>query len=258
VSAAIDILVVVVAVALIVYFAVIQPRQRRRRVDASLAILAPLVGGNVTKGRLHGTFRGYPLEAWQFKSGTGRSDSYARAVAVAGDRFTVRLGGVPGNHHWQCETEPLHVNPFSPPKLVLNTGLPSAGGIVRRLVGEEVTAPDPDLEERLRAHGLLDQMSRLQQEWKHVHVGFSGSLEAAAEHQMARRPGMPGLSQQVHERLRAATRLECQVEWRGELAPSPRQFQALLDTLEAILTINAAANPATTTSQVSALPDGAD
>ena len=249
-NASIDILVIGLAVALIVYFMVIQPGQRRRRVEASLAALAPLVSGNVTKGRLYGTLRGYPLEAWQFKAGTGRSDSYARAVAVAGDRFTVRLGGVPGNHHWQCETEPLHLNPFSSPKLVLSTGLPSAGGIIGRLVGEEVTASDPDLEERLRAHGLLDQMSRLQQEWKHVHVAFSGSLEAAAEHQMARRPGMPELSQQIHEQLRAATRLECQVEWRGELAPGPRQFQALLDTLEALLTINAAANPAATPSQL--------
>jgi hypothetical protein len=250
VNASIDILVIVVAVALIVYFAIIQPGQRRRRVDASLVVLAPLAGGNVTRGRLHGTFRGYPLEAWQFKAGTGRSDSYAQAVAVAGDRFTVRLGGVPGNHHWQCETEPLHVNPFSSPKLVLKTGLPSGGGIVGRLVGQEVTAPDPELAERLRAHGLLDQMTRLQQERKHVHVDFSGSLEAAAEHQIARRPGMPELTQQMHERLRAATRLECQVEWRGELAPGPGQFQALLDALEAILTINAAANPAATESQL--------
>ena len=82
-NAQLDVLVIIVAVVLIVFFMVVQPMAARARRDASLKAIAPLIGGSVARGRLTGVYRDYAVEAWPFKAGIARSGSSGRGSAGA-------------------------------------------------------------------------------------------------------------------------------------------------------------------------------
>jgi hypothetical protein len=75
-----------------------------------------------------------------------------------------------------------------------------------------------------------------------------------AEQSMSRLPGFAGLSPEVADKLRRSGRLECIVQAKGGLGPSPPTFQQELEVLDRIIHINTRANPAPEPHQVVAPP----
>src|SRR6185437_5473708 len=73
-------------------------------VEAALEALVPIVDGEVSDGRLRGSYGRHGVEAWttEQRPGFGRRDGL-----VTGPRmniFHVELTGVGGRHGWECRS----------------------------------------------------------------------------------------------------------------------------------------------------------
>lgn len=247
-------LAAIVAAAIAVYRA--WARRRVARLDAMLAALAPLIGGTVSGGRLHGTYHSYRVETWpERKDPSPSSDGTPMPKTNV---FNVRLTGVPGRQYWLCRSSPS-LNPFARP------GFEITGGAL------PWPAPDRALNERLRAAGLIEEVSRLgraSNAWL-PRVSFLPSAQSsflaqarslgylrrpdgplqerldAAQSALADQFGestrFPGPDATPHEQ-RASDTLMCEVEMLGSQVPTQEQFRKLLDQAVRLAQINAEAN----------------
>jgi hypothetical protein len=112
--------------------------------------------------------------------------------------------------------------------------------------GQILDRPEHDsaLEERLRAAGLVEVVERLGRESSPFlpEVRYTPALQWKNPAQL-RDIGaqLPALAGSLQERNGALT---CEVEMRGNPAPSPERFRELLEHAVRIVEINAEANPA--------------
>jgi hypothetical protein len=206
--------------------------------------LAPVVGGSVQHGHLHGTWDGYPLEAWTSRGDPRPQMQYtARGIGASVNMLTLMLRGVPGHTMWKCERKPAGLIPSAKPEVCFVEVLTSA--IDRRL--EALTGmpmPDPEVQLRLEAAGLLTLLARLVQGggWLPI-VAFTPSSAGAVEHVMSQIPGFAGLDEAALERMRASSSLTLTVEVAKGKVPSPERFQDHLDVAAQVVRINKTVNP---------------
>jgi hypothetical protein len=246
----INLLVILVALALLLFFLVLQPAARRRERTAHLAALANVLeNGHLASGHILGSFASHPVEAWPTKVARSGGSSLTQDPdrLLPGDTFTIRLEGLSGARYWRGGSHPS-LNPFGTPDPQLTTQLPASargiiGGTLIRAVGLPAE-PDPELEQRLRAAGLLEQMAQLQAYSTYLHLQFVPSSEGLAEQRMSRLPGFSGFSPELAEQLQTAGHLECLLQAPGGFGPTPQVFAEQLEVLGRIARINAAANPA--------------
>lgn len=214
---------------------------RKKRKEA-LARLAPVVSGAISKDeRLRGTYRGYDVEAWTLKQDptpTSRSsDSSPDEVVFLG----LQLGGVKGRGPWGCVSTP-RLNPFAAPEYKFELSFGGLGPLAGFLGAiADVPPPDPELEGRLRAAGLVEAIDELGR-------GSSAFLPRARYAPAPQSKLAPELAELMQRRLPAAAvprdgMLLCELELGGDTDPSPQRFSELLELALRIAEINAAANP---------------
>jgi len=194
-------------------------RRTGRRTDA-LTRLAPLVSGTVSRDdqRLRGTYRGHAIEAWTSKyDPTPVNSNQPSSPGV--NVLHLRLGDVPGRAPWSCRSWP-RLNPFGERPYRFNWTSGFVAELSARMAQVAgLPAPDPALEERLRAAGVVEAIEALGRE-------SSGFLPHVR------------YSPQGWE----ADGVLCEVEMRRNTDPSPERFQELLDQAVRIAEINVAAN----------------
>jgi hypothetical protein len=241
---------------------------RKSRSEAVLAPLAPVVEGTVSDGRLRGSYQGYAVEAWPMRQ---RPSPDVANVETGGTRssgplvnvFDIKLAGVAGTHDWDCGSSPR--GPYSLVPEVFTSLVyrlirtefkfeRPQGGWLRNKLG--VPAADPELQQRLRAAGLFEELSLLR--WgTHPYlprVSFNPHAQAIGPgpladyesglKEMLRAQGHPEYEAALDDELRAGRQqhrgeLEVQVEAGKGRAPTQERFRELLGVAVRIAQINA-------------------
>jgi hypothetical protein len=239
----------------------------KKRTEALLASLAPVIGGRVSDGYLRGSYRGFAVEA----QGLTERPSHPRFQAnnpegatPEGPRvniFRIKLAGASGGQFWDCRSSPTMLSKAVPEVFtsltyrLMRTEFAferPTGGRLSRQFG--VPPADETVQERLRAGGLLDELESLR--WgRHPYlpqVRFNPGLQAT---------GADDLVSGMKERLRTVGRQELESALDGDLAsgqpgellvqvemerakvPTEDQFRELLERVIRIEQINAEANP---------------
>jgi hypothetical protein len=236
---------VLFVVIMVVGIAVVNVRRRGReraveaRRDDRLERLAPVIGGTVSAdGIARGTYRDTPVEVSLAQTFI---DSPGSGHQSPIDIVRIHLLRVPGAHYWSCRAR-LRLLPVGDDEFQFShadRGL--AGGLMRRL--GQLPEPDPGLEDRLRAAGLVDAIRALDRPtnagWV-PHVSFRPDF--AALDSVRERAAAIGATDALEHDERLQSVLEVEVERRGDDDPSPDDLRALLDGALRIAQINAGAN----------------
>jgi hypothetical protein len=259
----------------------------KTRINGLLARLAPIVDGEAAKGRLTGRYSGYGVEAWHHRGfptespGTGQANTVGQV-----DMFRLTLSGVAGRGIWHCQSSPGSflqdaVSRFTAGRVLraFQPGDFKFEGVDRhRDAHERLGAklagafgvpidytPDPELQERLIASGLFDELaalrwgsqpflpkaeftppaSQLMQVYKHS-PAFARVEPKVTER--LREAGFANLEAVLDQRAAEADasspgRLVVDVEVGKAKVPPPERFRDLLEHAVRIAQINAHANP---------------
>jgi hypothetical protein len=262
---------------------------KKARTNGLLRPLAAPVGGEVSDGRLKGSYRGYGVEAWPH---AGYPITYISS-AVQGstgpepvNMLRVALVGVAGTQVWHCQSSasgalqdlasrftagPV-LKRFQPGKFKfegvdqLNEGVQRMGERLVKGLGMSVKAnADAALQQRLIAGGLFDELDALR--WGgHPYlpkVEFMPGARELSKQVYPKSPAFDRVQPALEERLRAAGmpdyrtlmeqmmreaeeenpgRLELDVEAGKAKVPSAEQFCELLEHAVRIAQINAEVN----------------
>ena len=226
-------LIVAVAIAI----GSVQGRLKNARTGSVLAPLVPVVGGTISDGRLRGTYQGHPVEAWPETRDPSPSVGDDTSSNFEVNTFNLKLAEVPGRQYWFCNSQPRLLGA---PEFEFGGVLGRGSSVLDRLAGVAGYAPpDEALEERMRAAGLIDELSRLG-------VRDSGYLPKVTY--------APPPSNEQLQRFAALARpevaqahysgeLTCEIELGTGTVPPPEAFRELLDTALRVVHINAEANP---------------
>jgi hypothetical protein len=260
---------------------------KRRRTNALLEPLVPVIGGEVVDGLLRGSYQRYGVEA---RPHTGFPIFIATGLQGAErppqvDMFQLTLTGVAGRSVWQCQSSPgsavaaaasvLTTGPllghFGPGEFRfehVDTWGDSAaklGEKFGRALGVEAPATaDRELQERLVAAGLFDELTALRwgpqaylpkvvfappgHELVQAYARSAAFARGAPEvNERLRAAGMPDLGSLIEARMsdleaRAPGRLVVDVEAAKERVPAAERFRELLDHAGRIAQINAEVN----------------
>lgn len=234
-------LVGIAAVGGIVYYlAVARPRGRRAQIHRGLHALAPLLVEPTVENaplistpgshklHLRGGYQGFQIEAWPERSDPRPADTAGNESTLPVNQFVVRCVGVNGALPWTCTRRRVSLNPFDPPEIVFTPTLDLnqfLSGPLAEAIG--IPRPDPELEERLRAAGLIEEITQLGH-GAHIWLpqvrfvpamGFFGAIGPAN-----------------------TSWLECRVEVEHGVVPTVERFQQLLGCLLRLADINARGN----------------
>ncbi len=260
---------------------------RTGRITRLLAPLAEVVGGEATKGVLIGRYSGYEVEARPRRGfplsspGTGSANPPGQV-----DTFKLGLSGVPGRAVWHCQSSVGSLvqdavsrfaagrllRPFQPGEFkfagvdTLRDAHEKRGAKLTKAMGVPIDfTPDKELQDRLIAAGLFDELSSLR--WgAHPFLPKAEFTPPASElvHLYKHSPAFAWVEPKVTERLQAAGLLDfesvldqrmaeadasspgklvLEVEVGKAMVPSPNQFRELLDHAMRIAQINVQANP---------------
>ncbi|OLT09061.1 hypothetical protein BJF78_31335 [Pseudonocardia sp. CNS-139] len=235
----VEIVAVLAALGVVGYFVVARPRARKARLRAGLDALAPLLAapvvdtGRLTStpatGHLHlrGGYHGFHVEAWPERADPGPPGNES---SIPVDQFVVRIVGAHGGRPWNCQRRRVSLNPFAEDEYVLVTTLDAEQfltGTFGNFLG--LPAPDPQLEHRLRAAGLVGAVASLGHGNRSYlpHVRFVPPIDA-----------MRGL------RPPSTSWLECRVQVEQGGVPGAERFRQLLDCMVHVVHVNARENPA--------------
>jgi hypothetical protein len=230
-------LIIGIIIAIAVAIGSVWGRVKTARADSVLAPLAPVIAGQVSDGRLRGTYQGHPVEAWPESRDPSPSVSDDDSLNFAVNLFNLKVAEVPGRQYWYCRSRPR----------LLGTPDFEFGGVLGRgstLVDQLVSlagypAPDAALEERLRAAGLMRELSNL---------GARGSgylpivtfVPAPSQTRLQKlAPFVPLEATQAH----FSGELTCEIEMGVGTVPTPEGFRELLENALRVAQINGEANP---------------
>jgi len=147
-------------------------RTTLREKGSDLARLCPQIEGTVKDGRLVGRYQGYAVEADPVRENPApempSAQGGTRQPGPKVDIFKLKLAGVAGRFPWDCRNEPTLLANLAlvlPARLVFPL-IPTAFRFHRsplewfaKKVG--VPAADAELQARLRAAGLFDELATL-------------------------------------------------------------------------------------------------
>ena len=158
---------------------------KTRRTNALLAPLVPVIAGEVSDGRIKGTYRRYSVDGGprrHYPIDTGSSAGYGGTEPALVNTFQVVVGGVPGRTRWTCQSSASSVlqgtvSEFTAGRLLhafrpgefkfegvdrLREGAAAVwGGMVKRMGIPVPPAADEKLQERLVAAGLFGELTAL-------------------------------------------------------------------------------------------------
>jgi hypothetical protein len=231
-------LVIAAIIAIAIVIGGFMERSQKSRKESALTPLAPLVGGTVSDGRLKGTHEGYTVEAWSERHDPYGSSDASRATEV--DVFYLTLAGVPGRQYWFFRPRPQL---FAAPEFHFEGVFdrPSRlDAMFATVTG--YSAPDAALEERLRAAGIIEEISHLgsRDSGYFPVVGFVPPVPRKSLEQMPASVLAQAASQDPAT-LSGGLRLEIEMDT-GKV-PTPEGLRALLDGAMRVARINAEANP---------------
>lgn len=202
---------------------------RARRSNVLLEPLAAVVGGQVSDGRITGTYEGFGVEAHTWKgSPTHGSAGVAQASPVepAGTTHMLRLtlAGAAGGAMWRCRSSPSSLAQDLASRLTAGRLLESfrpgefrfedpksrpvggkiAGKLAELMMGSVADTPE-HVQQALIAAGLFEELSALR--WgPEPYLPMAAFMPSAGEmaHARATSPGFARYEARLTERLRAA------------------------------------------------------
>jgi hypothetical protein len=263
---------------------------RTRRTNALLAPLSSVVDGEASDGRIKGAFRGYAVDARprrRYPIETGSPALYGGTGPALVDTFQLILHGVRGRTRWTCQSSASSVlqgtaseftagllRAFRPGEFRfegvdrLREGAEAVwSGMVKRLGVPVPPAADGELQQRLIAAGLFEELAALR--WgAHPFLPKAEFTPPASEiarqfytpevlsrmgpavEGKLRAAGYSDLESLMASRIAAADQetpgqLELDVEVGKEQAPTPERFRELLEHAVRIAELNLTANPPT-------------
>ena len=261
---------------------------KKARTNALLAPLAALIAGEVGHGGVAGVYQGYRVEALPRTGSPLQRVPSGAAVRPAGyvDMLRVTLDGVVGNARWCCQssassllqeaasqfTAGRPLRGFKPGEFTFELVDSSrkatdklAETVTKALGAPSEGPPDVELQQRLIAAGLFEELSALR--WgpqphlpkaeftppggQLAHFQMQSPEFARAEPRLKERlqaAGFADYESLVNERMKKMDesepgRLVLDVEMGKQRVPSPERFRELLDHGVRIAHINAEANP---------------
>jgi hypothetical protein len=260
---------------------------KTRRINRLLGPLASMIGGTVANGEVIGSYAGYGVEARPHRGfpiqqvPTGQPNPPGQV-----DMLRLTLTGVRGRAIWHCQSSAGSllqdaVSRFTGGRLLrgfqpgefkfervdfMREAGERKGAKLARAFGVPIDhTPDDELQERLIASGLFDELSALR--WgahpylpkaeftppasELVHLYKHSPAFARVEPKMTERlrtAGLPDLDSLLEQRMADAAasspgKLVIDVEVGNAKVPSPERFRELLDHAVRIAQINAQANP---------------
>ena len=238
-QAVLGLLAIGVIVGIAIVIGQIQGRVKTARTGSVLAQLTPVIGGIVSGGRLRGTYQGYSVEAWPDRRDPTPSSLSDGDPGPEVNVFNLKLADVPGRQYWYCRSR---FRILAAPDFEF-TGVLGLGQALEDRVAALTGLPATDaaLEERLRAAGLLDELSQLG-------VRDSGYLPIVSfvpppsqeRLQLLAAIAPPAARDQMAHR---SGELLCEIELGKGRVPTHEGFRVLLDSAVRIAHINAEANP---------------
>jgi hypothetical protein len=264
---------------------------KTRRTNGLLAPLAAVISGEVSDGRLRGSYGGYSVDAdprRTYPIETGSPACYGGTGPALVNTFRVVIGGALGRTRWTCQSSAgslLHgtaseftagplLRAFKPGEFKfegvdrLAEGAAAVWtGMVKRLGVPVPPAADQELQERLVAHGLFEELEALR--WgAHPYLPKVAFTPPASElardiytpeilarvgpavEQKLRAAGYSDFESLLASRIKEADqedpgRLELEVEMGKEQVPTPERFREMLEHAVAIAELNGKANPST-------------
>jgi hypothetical protein len=226
-----------IIVAIAIAIGAVRGRAKTARADAVLAPLVPVIGGTVSGGRLRGTYQGHPVEAWPETRNPSPSVSDDPSSSFKVNLFNLKLAEVPGRQYWYCRSQPRLLGA---PDFEFG-GLVGRGWTLADRLGTLAGYPASDaaLEERLRAAGLIRELSGLGAR----DSGFLPIVSFFPPPSQERLQQLAPLALPEAAQAHFSGELTCEIEMGTGIVPTPEGFRELLETALRVAQINAEANP---------------